>query len=218
MFDHHCPWLNQCVGHYNRRYFFLYMVYTVIGVIFIIFFGIGIGYEVLWLGDGGGWQEFEELRGSPVRMNLSGHIIPVTELEYSELGIAPAKHDLPVGELNDPTIYKCVVFMAVICVSTFIALGALAFWHFRLISRGETSVESHVNKSEMKRLVTLGKNFVNPYDFGRSSNWRLFLGLTRGRSFWRHVLLPSIHEPEGDGIRWMTVYDEANFHANEHQL
>lgn len=79
-------------------------------------FGIGIGYEVLWIGDGGGWQEVEELRGSPVKFNLSGHIIPVTEVEYSDVGIAPAKHDLPVGELNDPVVYRCVAFMAVICV------------------------------------------------------------------------------------------------------
>lgn len=92
------------------------MVYTVIGVFFIMLFGIGIGYEVLWIGDGGGWQEVEELRGSPVKFNLSGHIIPVTEVEYSDVGIAPAKHDLPVGELNDPVVYRCVAFMAVICV------------------------------------------------------------------------------------------------------
>lgn len=87
-----------------------------LGVTFVMMFGIGIGYEVLWLGDGGGWQESEELQGSPIKYNLSGHIILVTEVEYSDLGIAPAKHDLPVGELNDPIIYKCIVFMAVICI------------------------------------------------------------------------------------------------------
>lgn len=122
-FDHHCPWLNQCIGHYNHRYFFLYMVYTVTGVAFVMLFGIGIGYEVLWLGDGGGWQEIEELRGSPVKFNLSGHAIPVTEMEYSEIGLAPAQHDLPVGELDDKTIYRCIVFMAVICVCKFYILN-----------------------------------------------------------------------------------------------
>lgn len=95
------------------------MIYTVIGVVFIMLFGIGIGYEVLWIGDGGGWQEVEELRGSPVKFNLTGHIVPVTEVEYAEVGLAPAKHDLPVGELNDPVIYRCVAFMAVICVCEF---------------------------------------------------------------------------------------------------
>jgi len=185
----------------------------------VMLFGIEIGYEVLWLGDGGGWQEVEALQGSPVKFNLSGHIIPVTEVEYSETGIAPAKHDLPIGELNDPVIYRCVVFMAVICVSTFVALGALAAWHYRLISRGETSVESHINKAETKRLDALGKSFVNPYHFGKPNNWRLFFGLSRERrSLWRHVLIPSIHKPEGDGIRWMTVRDDTSIQCNEHQL
>jgi palmitoyltransferase len=94
------------------------MIYTVSGVIFVMLFGIDIGYQVLWLGDGGGWEEIEELRGSPVKFNLSGHIIPVTEIEYSEIGIAPVQHDLPsaVGELENPIIYRCVAFMAVISV------------------------------------------------------------------------------------------------------
>lgn len=80
-------------------------------------FGIGIGYDVLWVGDGGGWVEESPLEGSPVRFNLSGHAIPVTaEFEYNDNGIAPAKHDLPVEETGDPAIYKAVAFMAVTCV------------------------------------------------------------------------------------------------------
>lgn len=117
-FDHHCVFLNQCVGHYNHRHFFLYMAYTVIGVLFIIAFGIGIGYDVLWLGDGGGWEEkeHEKLEGSLVRYNLTGHLIPITEVDYEALGISPASHNLPVSELNDPNIYRACAYVAVIIV------------------------------------------------------------------------------------------------------
>lgn len=53
------------------------MLYTTVGVLFIIVFGFELGYNVLIVGDGIGWNEVEPLHGHPVRFNLSGHIIPV---------------------------------------------------------------------------------------------------------------------------------------------
>jgi len=53
--DHHCPWLNNCVGHYNHRHFFLYMVFMVVGCSFIMAFGFEIFFEEFydnWWGDG----------------------------------------------------------------------------------------------------------------------------------------------------------------------
>lgn len=55
------------------------MLYTTIGSLFIIIFGIEIGYNALWLGDGEGWHETEPLKGHPIKFNLSGHIIPMVK-------------------------------------------------------------------------------------------------------------------------------------------
>lgn len=62
-----------------------------------------------------------------------------------------------------------------------IALGLLTVWHCKLIKRGETSIEAHINVSETKRLAKTGTTFINPYDFGAKRNFQLFLGLTHGR-------------------------------------
>lgn len=87
------------------------------------------------------------------------------------------------------------------------ALGALSIWHARLIRRGETSIEAHINQSETKRLSILGKNYVNPYNFGRTKNWKIFLGLVKGRTFLKHIMFPSSHKPEGNGLTWYTIHD-----------
>ncbi|XP_016989803.2 palmitoyltransferase ZDHHC16 [Drosophila rhopaloa] len=210
--DHHCPWLNNCVGYGNHRYFFLYMMYTTLGCLFLILFGLEIGHKYLWLDHGEAWTEIEPLEGQPVKYNLSGHIIPVTHPhEYDEFMLPPAVHNLPtpIVDTDGPSTgrRRAVWFMAFTNVSVVLALGSLTIWHAKLITRGETSVEAHINEAEQKRLLQQQRIYINPYNFGTRKNWKLFLGLVRGRSFWRTVLLPSWHKPEGTGLSFHTVND-----------
>ncbi|KAL5284990.1 ZDHHC16 family protein [Megaselia abdita] len=215
--DHHCPWLNNCVGYGNHRFFFLYMAYTTLGCIFLVFCGIEIAYFYVWLGVGDSWTETEPLVGHPVTYNDTGHMVPGPILEqYDDVSIKRVEHDLPVPpeEALNSTKRKAVIFVAFIVTSVILALGSLTIWHSRLITRGETSIESYVNQSEAKKFLQFNMEYVNPYNFGRRKNWILFLGLVRGRTFFRHILFPSNHKPEGNGLTFPTVHDNKT-HKNE---
>ncbi|KAM3859392.1 palmitoyltransferase ZDHHC16B [Diretmus argenteus] len=103
---------------------------------------------------------------------------------------------------REKNIHKSMIFIWVLTSSVAVALGGLTLWHAVLISRGETSVERHINRKETKRMKENGKVFRNPYHHGRLNNWKILLGVEKTSHWLTRVLLPSSHPPDGDGIVW----------------
>ncbi|KAH0504504.1 putative palmitoyltransferase ZDHHC16 [Microtus ochrogaster] len=108
----------------------------------------------------------------------------------------------PTFSFRERITHKSLVYLWFLCSSVALALGALTIWHAVLISRGETSIERHINKKERRRLQAKGRVFRNPYNYGCLDNWKVFLGVDTGRHWLTRVLLPSSHLPHGNGMTW----------------
>lgn len=176
--DHHCPWMFNCIGHNNHRYFMMFIIYMWLGTSFVIHTQ---------------WARVMALLNATSESFLSF-------LENFGLrGTVQAAIDegQPVGNESG---FVIIVFF--ICVGVTVALTILGGWHLFLISVSETTIEFYLNKREAMRLRREGKKFHNAYSYGCINNWLFFLGLINGRTFLRNALLPSGHMPHHDGIGW----------------
>ncbi|KAL6101815.1 zdhhc16 [Pungitius sinensis] len=108
----------------------------------------------------------------------------------------------PPHTFKEKLIHKSIIYMWVLTSTVAVALGSLTLWHAVLISRGETSIERHINSKERNRVVKRGGVYRNPFNHGRLNNWKIFLGVEKTSHWLTRVLLPSGHAPPGDGLQW----------------
>ena len=162
------------------------MIYTVLGCLFLMI----LGFEILW------YEVFPYDNTDDKPQLEPGDMHNATSQEHIEDLDPPS----PEEQFSLFSRRSLIMYETFVTSGCFLVLGGLCIWHARLISRGETSIEAHINQSERKRLRELGnKAYRNPYDFGSWYNWCLFLGMIDNRG-WSCVLFPSSHKPHGKNL------------------
>ena len=58
---------------------------------------------------------------------------------------------LPLHDVKGMYFHTFIIYEFMLCTAVTLSLTALILWHGRLISRGETSIEMHINKMESQR-------------------------------------------------------------------
>jgi palmitoyltransferase len=174
--DHHCPWINNCVGHLNHRYFFQFCFFLTIGS----FYASTLGFT-----------EYQHY--------LFGQKI----FSYLDLLLGRRINDVEVlPSVTNPSTSYTFLFLFIVAITACLVLMGFTLWHFYLISYAETTIEFHINSMERKRMKEFKQKFINPYHLGFIMNWKMFLGLNHWREIFYKNLLPSSHRPFCDGINW----------------
>lgn len=154
-FDHHCIWINNCVGIGNHRYFLCFLGIHLV----ICFYGFGLGTTILY--------------DIAVQKELFNAVFvnPVTRERYNATYLIVLQYLLATESM--------IVFIAVLCAIMGIVLFGFFGWHMNLVRTATTTNElSKWNyiKWCLKHEGPEGKEKIkqlrNIYNHGFISNFR----------------------------------------------
>ncbi|GMN21807.1 hypothetical protein TIFTF001_050162, partial [Ficus carica] len=158
--DHHCMWVNNCIGYWNYKAFFVLVFYATISSIYSTVMVITCAFQKDW--------------------EFSGYI-PL-KIEPTHLLRSQDSRSLLADWLNIPQFLSfCYIFMmhvtfGVMMVVLSLTLGTLFAWHIYLIIHNMTTIEHYEGIRAAWLARKSGQNYRHPFNISAYRNITLVLG------------------------------------------
>ncbi|CAF0745783.1 unnamed protein product [Adineta steineri] len=138
-FDHHCPWLNNCVGRRNYRYFFQFLFFLCIHMLLLFIFCL---YYVL--------HDRHHKLLTPNFLSISSNThLQKRQQDYSS---SVFLNKTTFVGFSDYRFIVCIVLLVLLGLMA-IPIGGLTGFHIYLISQGRTTNEQVTGKYRIQNDV-----------------------------------------------------------------
>lgn len=150
--DHYCPWMFNCIGYFNYRYFFNFLWFVTTGLMY----GAAICFPAFM--NCGGKKYRDQVRVS------GGFQRPLKDMVVKHIQANPF-----IPTPNERS-YVALGFMLCLCLGA--AVLCLGCFHLYLVLSAQTTIEFHGNVAKKR-----AGNWTNPYSAGSwKRNWEMIYG------------------------------------------